>query len=110
MAAADGKECSHHARPDHDKVTTMDPSPPPWIGRHRLVVGDRYVTKDSDLVLQYLGHAQVRDAFGFRYVMVFRDLRAGLPLLTLGESDADQSAGFTPLGDHLAAEFNDEAD
>ena len=78
---------------------------PGWILRHDLAVGEHYVTADSDLMLQYLGHAQVRDAYGFRLVMVFRDLRVDLPLLTLDEHDADKCAGFVPLGDHLAHGF-----
>lgn len=88
----------------------MDDAAPVWIRRHGLVVGEHYVTNDSDLVLRYLGHAQVRDAFGFRYVMVFRDLRVQVPLLTLSEHDADRCAGFTPLGDHLADHLDGETD
>jgi hypothetical protein len=84
----------------------MDSSVPDWIRRHGLVVGEHYVTNDSDVAFRYLGHALVRDAFGYRYVMVFRDLQARLPLLTLNETDADQCAGFTPLGDHLADELD----
>lgn len=79
----------------------MDADEPMWIRKHNLDVGGYVVTNDSDLVLQYLGHAQVRDHSGFRYVMVFRDARTPLPLLTLTEDDAALSAGFTPLGDHL---------
>lgn len=84
---------------------TFDETPPEWVTRHGLVVGEHYVTTDSDLMLRYLGHAQVRDAYGFRYVMVFRDLRSYLPLLTLNEHDAGES-GFVSLGDHLIDEFD----
>lgn len=84
----------------------LDDLPPPWVRRHGLVVGDHYVTLDSDLALRYLGHAQVRDAFGFRYVMVFRDLHARLPLLTLNEHDANECGGFVSLADHLVDELD----
>ena len=84
----------------------VEDKPPEWIRQHGLVVGDHYVTLDSDLMLRYLGHAQVRDSFGFRYVMVFRDLRAHLPLLTLNEADASECAGFVSLADHLVEELD----
>jgi len=61
-------------------------------------------------MLRYLGHAQVRDAYGFRYVMVFRDLHSYLPLLTLNEADADECAGFVSLADHLVDDLADDED
>lgn len=88
----------------------MEDLTPTWIGRHALVPGECYVTNDSDLVLEYMGHAQVRDAFGFRYVMVFRDVREHLPFLTLNEDDADHCAGFTRLGELLADELDRPGD
>ena len=89
---------------------TLDGAPPEWIARYQLVVGEHYVTLDSDLALRYLGHAQVHDAYGYRYVMVFRDLRAHLPLLTLNETDADASAGFVSLAEHLVDELDSTED
>jgi len=88
----------HEPPPDNAVV-------PAWIDRHQLVVGDHYVTNDSDLVLRYLGHAQVRDRFGYSFVMVFRDAHSRLPLLTLNEEDAEVSAGFTAFVDHLVGEM-----
>jgi hypothetical protein len=76
-------------------------STPSWIAQHRLRSGDFYCTNDSDLVVQYLGHAQIRDDFGFQYVMVFREEGTTGPLLTLVERDAAACAGFTPVADHL---------
>jgi hypothetical protein len=43
-------------------------------------------------------------------VMVFRDVRVRLPLLTLNELDADRSAGFTRLADHLVADLDQPTD
>lgn len=92
-----------------DKVVDSPPFAPQWICRHALAVGEFYFTNDSDLVLEYVGYAQVRDQFGFRYVMVFRDQRTPGPLLTLTEPDADECAGFTALADHLADELHKRA-
>jgi hypothetical protein len=74
---------------------------PAWVRRHALTVGASYYTKDSDLAVEYVGVAQVRDRDGFRMLMVFREVGGTGPMLTLTESDAAASAGFTALGDHL---------
>ena len=74
---------------------------PAWAARHSLTVGEFYFTNDSDLALEYLGLAQVRDPHGYRLVMVFREVGREQVLLTLGEADAEESRGFTPLADHI---------
>jgi hypothetical protein len=81
---------------------------PDWVRRHGLDIGACYFTNDSDLALEYVGVAQIRDRDGFRFIMVFREVGSRGPLLTLGEDDADGSAGFTALGDHLLRRVIDE--
>jgi hypothetical protein len=81
---------------------------PEWVCRHGLVVGECYVTNDSDLALEYVGVAQVRDRDGFRLVMVFREVGRTGPMLTLDEHDAGRSAGFTALGEHLLGRATDD--
>lgn len=70
---------------------------PEWVQRHGLHAGRWYVTRDSDLSVEYLGLAQVKDAYGYRLVMVLRELGRPGPMLTLDETDANHSAGFRPL-------------
>jgi hypothetical protein len=88
-------------------VAVAEPCPA-WIARHDLTVGELYVTKDSDLTLEYLGYAQVRDRYGFRYVMVFREMQRLNPMLTLSEADADACSGFRSLGDQLGDDIRDQ--
>lgn len=81
---------------------------PDWVSHHRLEAGAVYLTTDSDLRLEFVGCAQVHDPYGFRIVMVFRDIDNPGMLLTIGENEADASAGFLPLGDQLLESFDDD--
>jgi hypothetical protein len=75
---------------------------PEWIERHGLTPGALYHTNDSDLILEFVGVAQVHEDYGMRLVMVFRDAERQGPLLTMGQADSESCGGYTPLGEHLA--------
>jgi hypothetical protein len=81
---------------------------PLWISQHGLTVGHYYFTNDSDLTLEYIGFAQIRDQHGFRIVMVFRDIDRPQMLLTISETDSNACAGFTPVGDRLLNQIRED--
>ena len=87
-----------------DAAWSAPPEEPEWVRRHGLQPGRWYVTRDSDLSVEYVGLAQVKDAFGYRLVMVLRELGRPGHMLTLDENDAGHSAGFRPLDDGGATE------